>query len=48
MMRAYLEIVNMKNDIVTTSGGGTTPITCCDWGCFTDIEQKLLEGQDDS
>lgn len=37
-MKAYLEIVELKNDIVTTSSD-----ECCDYGCPTDILQ--MDGQ---
>lgn len=33
-MKAYLEIVELKNDIITTSDE-----ECCDWGCGTDLDQ---------
>jgi len=32
-MKAYLEIVELKNDIVTTS------TECCDFECPTDLDQ---------
>lgn len=36
-MKAYLEIVELKNDIITTSG---CPDDCpCDFGCPTDLDQ---------
>lgn len=37
-MKAYLEIVELKNDIITTSGEEE----CCDYGCPTDGDQ--MEG----
>lgn len=36
-MKAYLEIVELKNDVITTSTE-----ECCDMGCGTDIDQ--IEG----
>ena len=35
-MKAYLEIVELKNDIITTSQE-----ECCDMGCPTDGDQML-------
>lgn len=32
-MKAYLEIVKLNNDVVTTSG------ECCDFDCPTDMDQ---------
>ena len=32
-MKAYLEIVELKNDVITTSQ------ECCDWGCPGDMDQ---------
>ena len=37
-MKAYLEIVELKNDVITTSPSQE----CCDMGCGTDIDQ--IEG----
>ena len=34
-MKAYLEIVELKNDIITTS----VEEECCDMDCPTDIDQ---------
>ena len=34
-MKAYLEIVELKNDIITAS----TDEECCEWGCPSDIDQ---------
>ena len=34
-MKAYLEIVELKNDIITTSQDEE----CCDFGCGTDLDQ---------
>ena len=34
-MKAYLEIVALKNDVITTS----EPAECCDMGCPTDFDQ---------
>ena len=31
-MKAYIEIVELKNDIITTS-------ECCEWGCGNDLDQ---------
>ena len=36
-MKAYLEIVELKNDIITTS---VEEEECCEWGCGTDIDQN--------
>lgn len=36
-MKAYLEVVELKKDIITTSGD-----ECCDYGCPTDGDQ--MEG----
>lgn len=36
-MKAYLEIVELKNDIITTSTGEEEE--CCEWGCDTDLDQ---------
>ncbi len=36
MMKAYLEIVELKNDVVTTSCTEDCP---CDFGCGTDMDQ---------
>ena len=33
-MKAYLEIVELKNDIITTSVQ-----ECCDFGCTDDLDQ---------
>ena len=38
-MKAYLEIVELKNDVVTVS---TEEEECCEWGCDTNFD--LLEG----
>lgn len=35
-MKAYLEIVELKKDIITTSG---VEEECCDMGCPTDSDQ---------
>ena len=35
-MKAYLEIVELKNDIITASCGEDCP---CDFGCGTDLTQ---------
>ena len=35
-MKAYLEIVELKNDVITTS---TEEEECCEWGCGTDLDQ---------
>lgn len=32
-MKAYLEIVELKNDVITTSE------ECCEWGCNLDLDQ---------
>ena len=32
-MKAYLEIIELKNDIITTSQ------ECCDFGCGDDLDQ---------
>ena len=34
-MKAYVEVIELKNDIVTTSGEAE----CCDMGCPTDMNQ---------
>jgi hypothetical protein len=34
-MKAYLEIVELKNDIITAS----VEEECCEWGCPTDGDQ---------
>jgi len=34
MMKAYLEIVELKDDVITTSDE-----ECCEWGCGTDLDQ---------
>ena len=34
-MKAYLEIVELKNDVITTS----TEEECCEWGCPNDMDQ---------
>lgn len=31
-MKAYLEIVELKEDVITTS-------ECCEWGCTEDLDQ---------
>ena len=33
-MKAYVEIVELKNDIITASAD-----ECCDWGCGTNLDQ---------
>ena len=33
-MKAYLEIVELKNDVITTSDE-----ECCEWGCPCDFDQ---------
>ena len=47
-MKAFLEIVELKSDIITTSGDvvdpGVTPDPgepeeCCEWGCDGDFDQ---------
>lgn len=40
-MRAFLEVVELKNDIITTSGGCSTDDGCngCDLGCLDDLQQ---------
>lgn len=38
-MKAYLEIVELKNDVITTS---VVEEECCDYGCPTDGDQ--MEG----
>ena len=35
-MKAYLEVVELKNDVITASGD---PAECCDYGCGTDYDQ---------
>ena len=35
-MKAYLEIVELKDEIVTVSGD---PEECCDYSCPTDAEE---------
>lgn len=37
-MRAYLEIVELKKDIITTSGDPVEE-ECCDFGCPTDLAE---------
>lgn len=35
-MKAFVEVVKFDvNDVVTTSGGGAAPVSCCD-GLFSD------------
>lgn len=34
-MKAYLEIVELKNDVITTSDE-----ECCDFGCPSDLDQN--------
>lgn len=36
-MKAYLEIVELKNDIITASVCGEDE--CCEWGCPSDFDQ---------
>ena len=39
-MKAYLEIVELKDEIVTVSTGGTAQQgECCDMGCPSDGDQ---------
>ncbi len=33
-MKAYLEIVELKNDVITASTE-----ECCEWGCGDDLDQ---------
>lgn len=35
-MKAYLEIVELKNDVITASAEEE----CCDYGCPNDIDQN--------
>ncbi len=44
-MKAYLEIVNLNNDVVT--GSDPVPAECCDWGCYTDGEQTSPDNHDE-
>lgn len=39
-MKAYLEIVELKDDVITTSNEAV----CCDWGCYTDLAQTSGTG----
>lgn len=37
-MKALLEIIELKNDVVTESP--TQQQECCNWGCYDDLDQK--------